>query len=121
MNSKSIYKVKIQKIYTGTRIEGVDCKVYLFQSKKKAYEFAYTKALEYSKENDNEIPDEEKNENKDENKDDSDNIDNQLKVRSEYTWSDNDYGEYWPKCIIQIEKDILHLDQQIVQVISLNI
>ena len=102
-----IYKVKIQKISTGMRIEGVDCNVYLFKSKDTAFDFAYNKALEYTKEN-NQMPDNEE-------------IGEKLKMKSIYKWSKNDYGEIWPECLIRIEKDILRLEDDLVQVISLNL
>ena len=103
----TIYKVKIQSIYTGKRIEGVDCNIYLFQSKESAYKFAYKKALEYYEENDYELPDEELGE--------------KIKMRNVYTWSNNVYGEDWPGHLIEIEKTILRLDDDMIQEISIEL
>lgn len=103
-----IYKVKIQQIYTGCRIEGVGCKIYLVQSRENAYNFAYEKALEYYKNNDNKIPD------------NGEIKKSEIYTRSLYKWCCSDYEE-WEKYLIKVEEDILCLSDDVVNVVSINI
>lgn len=97
-----VYKVNVQALYTGSRIEAFTSESYMFLDYDKAMDFAFGLATDYANTND-EMPIE----------------NNELIMSHQYIWVDDSYTD-WDKYAIYVVKSKLDFTKNVINKTKFN-